>query len=275
MAADEPHTPADSPLEAAACNMLHAVELDPPSEPEPAELAPPPTAAASADAELEAIEQELEGGPSAPAAPEADAPEPPAAAAPSGAPPKVTRVTLMQDCRAMQRRLELLTGDSKHPLVLKGTSKLKVAEMRALHAELAAALHEAGGSAPAGRGVPAPGGGPPSAPMEQLVGGAMFLSMAAAETLEVAVNNTVDYHGFELEGYARALRVHEEPLKDAYRRILEEEGADGGMAAALGYMNTPYAQLGMIFAVSAMSCAKKKGEASMSSGPPSASSGSL
>jgi len=200
----------------------------------------------------------------------------PVAVAQQQPPTKVTRKSMMLECRSMQDRLRLKTGNDKHPLVVKGTSKLKLPALRVLHAELDAAL--GGGAAAtaapqhANTAMPSASGVQP--PMEQLVGGAMFLSVATAEVLEVAVNQTADYHGYELKNYSKAIQQHEGPLKDAYRKILEEEGANGGMASALGYLNTPYAQLGMIFAVSAMSCAQKKEAGSTTSGMRSASSDS-
>ena len=106
--------------------------------------------------------------------------------------------------------------------------------------------------------------------LEQLTGGAMAMSVLGASVIEGMTNYTAEYHGFEMEGYPNAIQAHEEALKDAYRKILEEEGSGGALSQALEYMNTPYLQLALVFGIAAQSCVKKKEDhPSMTSSPSS------
>lgn len=204
---------------------------------------PPPQPESVADESNDTSEEEEE----APPTPKMALPPPPA---------RLTKKVLVERIQAYQQRLVALGVPATGDVAASNLMRNKVGDLKALHDRLRQRVEKPprGGSRPS----PAAAGPPNDRLMEKLLDGAMFMTVMSGQIVEKVVNETGEYHGIEMEGYPETLKAHEAPLKQAFQQIIEEEGEEGPLGAALGYLSGPYAQLGLVFAAAAVSCAKKK-----------------
>ena len=171
-------------------------------------------------------------------------------------PARLTKKVLVERIRAYQQRLIALGVPATGDVAASNLMRNKVKELKALHDRLRQRVEKPQRQ----QNKPAATTLDPTDDivMEKLLGGAMFMTVISGQIVEKVVNETGDYHGIEMEGYPETLKAHEAPLKQAFQQIIEEEGEEGPLGAALGYLSGPYAQLGLVFVAAAASCAKKK-----------------
>lgn len=198
---------------------------------------------------------------------EESAPPPPEMALPPP-PPRLTKKVLVERIKAYQERLVALGVPATGDVAASNLMRNKVSDLKALHGRLRERVEQPKRQQKREAGLAAPDG----RLMEKLLDGAMFMTVMSGQVVEKLVNETGEYHGIEMEGYPETLKAHEAPLKQAFQQIIEEEGEEGPLGAALSYLSGPYAQLGLVFAAAAVSCAKKKADPPSRTSSPSSES---